>query len=270
MYQDYWKLTDRPFPHRVPATACYPAASRLAALRRLQYCIQNSAGCAVILGESGLGKTSLLRQLQATEEHLRPFVHLVFPGLDAPAQLRQICGQLSDAPFATERSTDKILSNAENALPRHAANGRPPVICFDDAQLLSPQVMTDVVLALLNLRDIDDSLDFTVILAGQPILLSLLSRQPQLRERVAVTARLAGMTDSETADYISGRLRACGASADLFTKAAIRRLQETSQGNPRRLNRLCDMALLVGCAEQLDRIDAPQIDAVGTELIRAA
>ena len=103
------------------------------------------------------------------------------------------------------------------------------MICFDDAQLLTPRVMTDVVLPLLNLRDFDERLDFTIVLAGQPILASHLTRQPQLRERTAVTAKLAGMTGSETCDYVRARLAACGADTDVFSDAALTRLQEISR-----------------------------------------
>ena len=270
MYQDYWQLNDRPFPYRLSIDSTYPFAAQQAGLLRLQYCVENSAGCALILGESGLGKTTLVRQLEVTSNTLTPFLHLAFPGLSVPEQLRLIYGQLTDAPFATEGSADELLIGIGNSLRRHTANERHPVLCFDDAQLLSQQVMTEVILALLNLREIDESIDFSLILCGQPILFSQLARHPQIHERIAITSRLSGMTESEASDYISTRLAACGASAELFTLEATKRLHEASQGNPRRLNRLCDMALLVGCADQLGTIDASQIDAVSSELLKAA
>jgi len=185
-------------------------------------------------------------------------------------QLRLLGSQLVEAPHSVGGPADSLLLDIANSLQRYASQGKHPVICFDDAQLMDASIMSDVVLPLLNLRDIDDSVDFTVVLSGQPVLMSQLSRHPQLRERVAVTARLGGMTISECEDYVSTRLQTAGASVEIFSSAALKRLHECSQGNPRRLNRLCDMAMLVGCAEQLGTIDQQHIESVSTELFRAA
>ena len=270
MYQDYWQLTDKPFPYRVPSSGCNATEAQRAGLLRIQYCIDNGAGCSMVLGESGSGKTTLLRQLESSNHCLEPFVYLAFPGLEPAEQLRLLCSQLSDAPFAATGRPDELLQNITTNLRRWTASDRHPIICFDDAQLLPPAVMTDVILPLMNLRDVDSEINLTLVLSGQPILASHLSRQPQIRERVAVTSRLDGMSMEEVLAYVPDRMSACGRSETVFTDCALQQLYQVSQGNPRRLNRLCDMALLVGCADGLSEIRAGQIDAVGTELLTAA
>ncbi len=270
MYEAYWNLTSKPFLYRLPATDCHSTATQRAALLRLQYCVENGAGCSLLLGESGLGKTTVQRQLEAGSPLLRPFVYMAFPGLEVVEHLRLLCSLLSESSTAEDGAPDQLLQQITGSLQRWTSAGQHPVVCFDDAELISQDVMTDVILPLLNLRDVDDSISLTVILAGQPILLSSLSRQPQLRERVAVTATLSGMTAEEVSGWVQGRMQACGGSESIFSDGAVEALHRVSQGNPRRLNRLCDMALLVGCAEELSVIEAAQIEAVGTELLAAA
>jgi general secretion pathway protein A len=46
-------------------------------------------------------------------------------------------------------------------------------------------------------------------------------------------------------------------------------LYELSGGVPRRINRLCDLALLVGFADESQTISAEQVEAVADELVTA-
>ena len=270
MYEEYWQLTDKPFPYRIPASQCFSTETQCSALLRLKYCVANHAGCSLVLGESGLGKTTLLRQFEANSTDLKPFVYLSYPGLRSGEQLRLLCSQLSDTPSNTAAGADELLQEIAASLHRWSASKRHPVICFDDAQLLNSSVMTNVILPLLNLREIDEAVSLTLVLAGQPVLASHVSRHIEIRERIAVTARLSGMSCDEVRDYVRGRMNACGRSETVFADSALEQLYRSSQGNPRRLNRMCDMALLVGCADELSVIEAPHINAVATELMTAA
>jgi general secretion pathway protein A len=74
----------------------------------------------------------------------------------------------------------------------------------------------------------------------------------------------------ETVSYVSHRLTAAGATSEIFTSDALATLHQLTAGNPRRINRLCDLALLVGYAEEQVRINAPQIEAVCNELVTIA
>ena len=77
---------------------------------------------------------------------------------------------------------------------------------------------------------------------------------------------MLGFADTIEAWAESCRLEAAGATRPIFSPLAMRPLYELSGGIPRRINRLCDLALLVGFADESTEISAEQVEAVAEEL----
>ena len=59
-------------------------------------------------------------------------------------------------------------------------------------------------------------------------------------------------------------------SESMFEPSALAALFELSAGVPRRINRLCDLSLLIGCADSLRSISADEVEAVAGELVAVA
>ena len=78
---------------------------------------------------------------------------------------------------------------------------------------------------------------------------------------------LKPLEEQETADYVIHRLHAAGATRAIFTDDALQAVHRLSQGIPRRINRLCDLAMVVGFAERKPTIDASHLEAVDRELV---
>lgn len=271
MYQDYWGLSEKPFSYRTAVSELYPSHSVHAALLRLRYCFQNEAGAALLIGQSGVGKSSVLRKLAAEDQYLRPFAHVVYPTLSCAELQRIVAAEIfDDTAVDNNNSADAILIQLQKTLRGHAADGRHPVIVFDEAHLLNNDALDQVVLPLLSLADTDATLSFSVVLAGQPSLGAHVARNAQLRDRIAVTATMDGFTDNETMQYIQAGIAAAGAARTIFTADAIHAISRLSAGNPRRINRLCDMALLVGYADQLSEVTASEIESLAAEILPAA
>src|SRR5205807_3742942 len=98
-----------------------------------------------------------------------------------------------------------------------------------------------------------------IILAGQPALAQRLSRPSlvQLRQRVAVQARLDALPAGETFRYIQHRLKVAGYQGpELFTTGALELIAERSRGIPRLINNLCFNALSLGCVMRMRQLDA--------------
>ncbi len=273
MYEAYWKLSHKPFSQRHDPARFYRSKSHQTALLRLKYAMDNLAGPCLILGASGTGKTSLVKLLSADHGDLRPLVHIVFPAISPDDLLRLVASEI--AMFAcvspvNSAGSDGVLREILTSLRRLASTGRRTLLCFDDAHLLSEEALLQVVQPLLNLAESEDQALLAVLLVGQPVLSAKIRKLHLISERIAVTTALSGFTANETSDYVRGSLLQSGGRSDIFSANALQRLFEITAGNPRRINRLSDMALLVGYAEQLGQITAGQIDAVSAELMPAA
>jgi general secretion pathway protein A len=110
----------------------------------------------------------------------------------------------------------------------------------------------------------------TLLLVGQMNLVPAIDRLPSLEERISVKTLLRTFTAEETAGYVRHRLTAAGASREIFSPDALEALHYLAHGTPRQINRLGDLALLVGFADRLPQLTAEQIESVSEELITIA
>ncbi|MCA9034049.1 MAG: AAA family ATPase [Planctomycetaceae bacterium] len=270
MYESYWNLTHKPFIQRINTSAMYRNHSQQAAKLRLKYCMDNSLGIGMLIGQSGTGKSSLMKSFASSG--FSPIVYVPF-SLLAPVELLRIITadlQNEEAVRNIDLPTDSLLNSIRSSLIRLTNDGKQTLICFDDAHQMSDACLMQVIQPLLSICDAEESIRLSIIVAGQPVLSAKLRKHVQICDRIAVTAALQGLTLTETQDYVRSALQAAGSTEPIFTDDAVNRLYEVTGGNPRRLNRLADMALLVGYADQLDQITESEIDAISHELMPAA
>ena len=78
------------------------------------------------------------------------------------------------------------------------------------------------------------------------------------------------LTAEESAGYVRHRLQAAGTTREIFTADALEALHFLGHGTPRQINRLGDLALLVGFADRLPWVTAQQIESVSEELVAIA
>jgi type II secretory pathway predicted ATPase ExeA len=223
-----------------------------------------------LVGEVGSGKTTLLNALI---EHLDPstcIIQIRHTTLDREELLKLILQNLLEA-HGPRRTGDgenhrgffsdsrlQGYSRAELINEFNAfVNGEfmtyqpPPILIIDEAQNLGPDVLEEVRL-LTNLENPKSKM-LQVVLSGQPELEGILLRSDlrQLRQRIAVHARLDPLTLEETGEYVAFRLECAGSpdGGSLFSEAALNLIWTASKGSPRTINVLCDHALVNAFAE---------------------
>ncbi len=266
MYTSYWQLVRRPFDSGCDPAFYYPAESHQAALLKLRYVVENRQGGAVLAGPSGCGKTLLLAMLRAMlPEPLGPWIHLVYPQMPSQELLAWLAGQLGGTSPAGPLSVAQSLRQIEDALRHNARQGRHAILVIDEAHLADDPSTQETLRLLMNFQHEGQGC-LTVLLAGQVRLLPLVDRAPALEERLAVRCLLRPFNEAETAAYVMHRLRVAGCDRAVFDSEALGTLHRLSGGIARRINRLCDLALLIGFAEEQESISAAHLEAISEEL----
>lgn len=267
MYEAYWQLDARPFDYSADARFYYPGESQQGALLKLRYAVEMRQPAALLAGPAGVGKTALVQNLlRKCSEALTPRLNIVYPQLPSDQLLSYLAAQLQPNSPTRNATPEQNLRLLESTLADNSRAGKHALIVIDEAHLLATNGGLETVRLLLNLQS--NGLPVaTVLLIGQTGLLVAVERLPALEERIAVKCLLRRLTQTETLAYVQHRLQAVGATRPLFSEAALEAVHQHSLGVPRRINRLCDLALLVGFAEEATTIDTAQIDAISEELL---
>jgi type II secretory pathway predicted ATPase ExeA len=267
MYTKYWQLSKQPFGMGTDPAFYYPSDTHQGALLKLRYTIENRRGGGLLVGRSGLGKTLLVESLKdILPSSIVSMIHIVYPKMATHELLAYIAAKLGGDPDAT---FDSHLRQIEARLRDVAEQGGHVVLVIDEAHLLDSTDGFECLRLLLNFQMEGQPL-MTVLLSGQTVLLPMFERFPGFEERVGIKCLLRPLNLEETASYVNYRLNVAGAGRLIFDDTALDLLYSITGGIPRRINRLCDLALLVGFAEQLPSISAEQIEAVNDELVTVA
>ncbi|WP_417392616.1 ExeA family protein [Gimesia sp.] len=270
MYQTYWNLKSGPFEEKMDASFFYDSNPHQAGLLKLEYLIENSKGAGLLVGGSGVGKSYLCHVLKSQLDEIhQPFVHLVFPQLSPIELISYLAVELGAEEAGIEPMVpgkDRIVRALHRQLQILCEQGYKPVIVIDEAHLIVDQRIFETLHQLLNFQQTSD-IDFTLLLVGDQLLLSHLQRSSQLDNRIAVRCLLKSFSEEETQSYVEHRLQVAGRSEPVFEPEAFQTLFELTQGNPRKINRLCDLGLLVGYADELSLITSDVLEAVAEELV---
>ena len=140
--------------------------------------------------------------------------------------------------------------------------GKSVLLIIDEAQNLSPDALES--LRMLSNINADKHQLLQIMLVGQPQLKELLMRPDlsQFAQRVEVDFHIKPFAAVDVENYIEHRLAIAGRSTPLFTTEACAKIAEASQGVPRRINILCNTALVYGFSSEAKLIDLDIVEEV--------
>jgi len=263
MYEAYWKLREKPFENTPDPRFIYYSRKHEEALSRMLYAIRERKSAAMLTGECGSGKTLLSRILLEELSSAQYQSVLIFnPRVPAFELIKEIASQLN-GDMASLLSMTDVFHYFNEVLYRNENDNKRTVIVVDEAQALLEDSFEELRL-LLNFQ-LNDKFLLTIILLGQAELRARMKNLPQFKERIAVRYNLTALSQEDTKKYILHRLKVAG-SEDIFQDDTFSEIYRFSGGIPGRINNICDMALLVGYGEGVDRIDERTIEEVAKDL----
>jgi type II secretory pathway predicted ATPase ExeA len=261
----FYGLNQQAFDVTPDPAYLYRSRMHREAFTALSQGIENLRGFVALVAEPGMGKTTLLNKLM---EDLRDSARVVFlfqTQCNSGELLRYLLTELGVEHDGTDIvAMQRALSQY---LYEEMLQGRRFVLIVDEAQNLQDSVLETI--RLLSNYETTHAKLIQVVLAGQPQLVDTLMRPGlvQLRQRIAVLAKLEPLDAAETAEYIEHRLRAAGSEgAPIFTPEAMALIAERSEGIPRCINNICFNAMLAGYLHRQTIIDSVIVGRVASKL----
>lgn len=220
---------------------------------RLSY-LCDIKGFGLLTGSAGRGKTTAARSFA---NQLNPSLYKVVYSSLSSLTVMEFYRNLSQGLGAQPsfRKTDNF-NIIQTEISRYVLKKRTtPVIIIDEADHMCHKVLAD--LKILFNFDMDSKDRAVVLLVGFPQLnhtLNLSIHEP-LRQRFVMNYHMEGMTKEEGKTYIKKKLEAADCREKVFEGNAVEAILNASNGTPRLVNKLCNMALLVANSQGKMRVE---------------
>ncbi|HEY5878505.1 MAG TPA: AAA family ATPase [Nakamurella sp.] len=262
--QSHYGFSRTPFGRGLAPQTLHRHGAHAEAVARIGWCI-HERGLGVITGEVGAGKTVAVRAaLTALDSSRHTIIYLGNPAVGGRGLYGCIVTALGGTPrfhkAALIPQTTDLLAAEEHE------RGRTTILVLDEAHLLDPGQLEE--LRLLTNSEMDSHSPFACLLVGQPTLRRRikLGTFAALDQRITLRYAMAGMTDTETAGYLSHHLKLVGRSDTLFSDDATALIHQVSRGLPRAVNNLAIQALVAAYAANKTIVDESSARAAVAEV----
>lgn len=220
----------------------------------------DSPGIGLLTGESGVGKTAILRQLtQSLNPHRHQLIYSPETDFSRVDIYRGLALSLGVEPAF--RRAQVWLDVKRHIAELVTVKQQLPIWIIDEAQNLPPDFFKDFP-AFLN-YEFDARNFMTVWFVGTPALLQTLRKGSlsSLYTRIQVKLSVQGVNDPvKYKALINHAFKAAGAHQTLLSDTGYELLRHASQGNPRTTGILLKTALRLACEQGHNHLPDPIVE----------
>jgi len=266
MYTSFYKLDKTPFAF-APSPGCFYANTELCeSLRTLRRVIFRGEGPALIVGPNGTGKSTICELLV---EHFRKSHQIVHFRSASFTTGRDIIEQflLSLGGTVVQQTTAELRTAIAGRVCNIVENPEPILLVVDEAHRMPPEIIRELQ-SLQNIVHQGNS-RICIILAGTLKIEELLTDPilESFNQRIAHRCYVAAASRMETTALINEQLVQAGRSvSEIFTRGALRRIYEYTQGVPRIINLLADRCLIIGLQREMQVIEEHDVELAWADL----
>jgi type II secretory pathway predicted ATPase ExeA len=263
--QAHYGFSRMPFGRDLAPGMLHRHASHNEAVARIAWCIsERSIG--VVTGEVGAGKTVSVRAVLAGLDPSRhTMIYLPNPMIGTRGICEEILGVFGQRP---SHLASRLFTQVSKALlAEREERGRTPVLVLDEAHLLAYEQLE--MIRMLGNTAMDQDSPLACLLVGQPTLRRTIKLDvlAALEQRTSLRYAMPGMTQAETASYISHHVKLAGRPDQLFTEDAMNLIHTTGRGYPRAVNNLALQSLVAAFAAGKNLIDETAARSAVTEVV---
>lgn len=264
MYTSFYKLKTKPFQLSSDPHFMWLGKQHKEALATLKYGVLDNEGFLLLTGDVGTGKTTLINTLIQSLTDDVIYASVPDPSLSKLDFFNYIASSFGiEQEFSTKGT---FLAQFRKFLLGAYDNKKKVLLIIDESQLLTQELFEEIRL-LSNIEKTNTKL-INIFFVGQNELIKILRQEKNraVRQRLTLNYNIDPLTPDETDKYINHRLKVAGASHVIFNSSAVQEVFMYSGGFPRRINVICDHALLTGYVKEKKKIGANIVKECAKEL----